>query len=89
MGNEQQVTVGLPLDLSQAIDQSIETGEFRSSDQVVLQALRKWKDGRETFGLADDEIGRLWDEGMSSGSGQFTAVEELLSEAERRAKARD
>ena len=89
MGNDGRVTVGLPVDLSEAVDHAIKSGEYTNASEVILDALKLWKEGREHFGLSDQQIGALWDAGIASGPGRFASIDELIRVAEARAKPKD
>lgn len=66
---------------AQLIEKAVESGQFASASEVVRTALRKW--------ATDEELGRLWDEGIASG---FMAPEKTMkdikAEARRRVAAR-
>ena len=80
------VTVDLPSGIAEDIELAVRSGDYQSASDVVKDALRLWQSSRDNAGFSDDEIGALWDAGIAGGPGRFSTVNELLAEAERRAK---
>ena len=62
---------------AELIEKAVESGQFASASEVVRNALRKW--------AMDEELGRLWDEGIASG---FPDKQLTMSEIKAEAKAR-
>lgn len=62
---------------AQLIEKAVESGQFASASEVVRTALRKW--------ATDEELGRLWDEGVASG---VPAKQLTMSDIKTEAKAR-
>lgn len=63
------------------IEKAVESGQFASASEVVRTALRKW--------ASDEELGRLWDEGIASGFMEpGMTMAEIKAEARRRKAAR-
>lgn len=66
---------------AQLIEKAVESGQFASASEVVRTALRKW--------ATDEELGRLWDEGVVSGvAAKQLAMSEIKAEAKARLKRR-
>ena len=86
MGKPEQITIGLPVDIADAVNLAISDGEYKNAADVVLEALQQWKAARDVFGLTDEQIGALWDKGIASGPGRFASFDCLIEEAEGRAK---
>ena len=70
--------------LAEVIQQAVETGEYASQDDVVSEALLEWRLRRALNPSERDALGRLWDEGLASGSGCFRSMDEIRGEARRR-----
>ncbi len=85
MGKIEQISVGLPVEVVEAMRRAVASGEYASESEVLAEALRSWQDAREVFGVSDRELGALWDAGVSGGGSTFLSIEELIAEAERRA----
>jgi antitoxin ParD1/3/4 len=86
MGIVEQITVGIPRDMVEAIDAAVTAGDFAKPDDVIMAALTLWQFSRREPMLSDEELGAAWDKGISSGPGRFSSMEELLAEAHGRAK---
>jgi antitoxin ParD1/3/4 len=84
MGKVEQVTVGLPIEALDAVRKAVEAGDYASEADALSAAVRTWRDARESIGLADEDLGALWDAGAASGSGRFGSFEDLIAEAEWR-----
>jgi len=67
MANVEKVSVALTPEMAAMMRRAVETGEYASASEVMREALREWKHRRMQRDKAVDELGRLWDEGMSSG----------------------
>jgi antitoxin ParD1/3/4 len=74
----------LPDDLAAEVASAVAHGEFASESDAVLGALAEWRVQRlaETIGI--EELRRLWQEGVDSGPGRSTPIEEIKAEARRR-----
>ena len=86
MSNVQKLSVALTPELIAAVRDAVETGEYTSTSEVIRDALRGWSARRATRDLATAELQRLWQEGISSGPGRFTSIEEIKKEARRRVR---
>ncbi len=60
------------------------SGDYASTSEVIREALRDWKQKRLIQLQNIDEIKKLWQEGLESGSGQFKNIEEIKQEARKR-----
>jgi len=49
--------------------------------------LRLWKERRDLFGYTIEELRALVQEGIDSGPGRFSSMEEIKAEAQRRLKS--
>ncbi len=81
---ERKVT--LPVDLAAAVDDAVEAGEYASASELIHEALRQWRERRETLGYSVEELRQLVQEGIDSGPGRFGGMEEIKAEARRRFK---
>lgn len=68
MANVEKVSVALTPEMAAMMREVVETGEYASASEVMREALRDWKHRRAQRAKAIEELGRLWDAGMSSGS---------------------
>ena len=84
MPTVEKVTIALTPDLATLVRQAVETGDYASTSEVVRDALRDWKMKRALQQQQIEEIRRLWSEGINSGPGRFSGIEEIVQEARKR-----
>lgn len=63
----EKLNVSVPSELAKAIDRAVTSGDYASSDDVVQEALREWQERRDHFGYSEEELRRLYREGIESG----------------------
>jgi antitoxin ParD1/3/4 len=86
MSNVRKVSVALTPELIAAVRDAVEPGEYASTSEVIREALRTWRVRRATRDLATAELQRLWQEGISSGSGRFASIDRIKKETRRRVR---
>ena len=86
MKSAAHVTIGLPDGLSDAVESAVKAGDYAAASDVIVEALKLWKAGREAPSLGDHETGALSDAGLASGPGRFASIGETISEAGQRSK---
>ncbi|MDB5440241.1 MAG: hypothetical protein JWM33_2668 [Caulobacteraceae bacterium] len=86
MANIEKVSIALTADMAGMVRQAVDSGEYATASEVVRDALRDWKAKREFSRRQIDELRRLVDEGLASGSKPWSGAEAILTEARRRAK---
>lgn len=87
MPGTEKMSITLTPELASMVNEAVATGNYASTSEVIREALREWRTRHVARQQASEEIGRLWDEGMQSGSGRFSDVEEMIQEAGRRYQA--
>lgn len=87
MGHVDKRSITLSPELAALVDDAVEAGEYASANDVVREALRQWKERRDNFGYTTAELRALIQEGIDSGPGRFTSIEEIKAEARRRMDA--
>ena len=85
MPHVEKMSVALTQEMAEMVRQAVETGEYASSSEVVREALRAWKHRRDLNQTGLEELHRLWTEGLQSGPGRYTTIQEIIAEARRRA----
>ena len=85
MPHVEKMSVALTQEMAEMVRQAVETGEYASSSEVVREALRGWKHRRDFNQTGLEELRRLWTEGLQSGPGRYTTIQEIIAEARRRA----
>jgi antitoxin ParD1/3/4 len=63
---------------------AVESGEFATSSEVVREALQEWERRRARQREEEQELRRLWDDGLASGPGRFADIDAIKAEARRR-----
>jgi antitoxin ParD1/3/4 len=79
-----KVSVAITPELAELVQAAVASGEYVSSSEVIREALREWKLRRAMKQNEQDELRRLWAEGLASGSGRFDSIEDIKREARRR-----
>ena len=67
MANVEKLSVALTPEMAAMLRHAVASGEYASASEVMREALRDWKARRIEREKAVEEIGRLWDIGVSSG----------------------
>ncbi len=88
MGKMEQITVGVPTDLAQALSDAVAAGEFPSADEAIAGFISEWRAARENFGLSNEQMRQLLDAGVASGKGRFQTADAIIAEAHRRSAER-
>jgi len=84
MGRTDKRSITLTPDVAAAIDGAVEAGEYASDDEEIGDALREWKERRDNHGYTIAELRRLIQEGIDSGPGRFSSIDEIKAEARKR-----
>ncbi len=84
MSKIKKISVSLPLEMTNLINDAVISGDYASTSEVIREALRDWKQKRFIQLQNIDEIKQLWQEGLESGSGKFKNIEEIKQEARKR-----
>jgi len=77
------ISVSLPQDLADFVEDRVRSGEYASSDDVIGEALRALELQRILAGADPDELRRAWQEGIDSGDYQPIDLEEVKAEGRR------
>lgn len=84
MGHDDKRSITLTPEVAAAIDGAVEAGEYASDVEAIGDALREWKERRDNHGYTIAELRRLIQEGIDSGPGRFSSIDEIKAEARRR-----
>jgi len=84
MGQVDKRSITLKPEIAAAIDGAVKSGEYASDDEAIGDALREWTERRDNHGYTIAELRRLIQEGIDSGPGQFSSIDEIKQEARRR-----
>jgi antitoxin ParD1/3/4 len=62
-----KLSIALTPEFAADIRKAIATGEYASTSEVIRDAMRTWKQVRQSRAVAVGELRRLWQEGLDSG----------------------
>lgn len=87
MASAAKFSVTLPAKRAANIRNAVESGDYKSADDVVNSALKLWEERRAA---EIDYLRKAWKEGIESGPSEPWNLQEFLSEARaRKAKAKN
>ena len=81
MSKVTKVSVALTPEMSALVQEAVASGDYASGSEVIREALREWKLRRNTKLQDEDELRRLWAEGLASGPGRFADIDAIKREA--------
>jgi antitoxin ParD1/3/4 len=84
MSKIEKLSIAVTHEQAESIRQSVRAGEFASTSEAVRDALRDWREKRETRTAAIEQIRRLWDEGVASGMSEHRRTAAEISADGRR-----
>jgi antitoxin ParD1/3/4 len=67
MSKVEKISVALTPEMAQMVRANVGSGDYASSSELIREALREWRQRRETHAQAREELGKLWDVGLASG----------------------
>ena len=67
MAAVKKLSIALTPEFAADIRRAIATGEYASTSEVIRDAMRAWKQVRESRGVAVEALRRMWREGVDSG----------------------
>ncbi len=67
MGRMERLSVEIPREVSEIVEDAVASGEFASASEMVSSALAEWKSSRLIHGYSRDEFLALVEEGETSG----------------------
>lgn len=89
MAHVEKLSIALTPEMAAIVRQCVESGEYASSSEVIREALRDWKLKRSLQQSEVEELRRLWQAGVESGSGRFKDMAAIKAEARRRLLSSD
>ncbi len=82
-----KVSIALTTEMTEMVQSAVASGDYASSSEVIREALREWKLRRTLKSHEEDELRRLWMEGLASGPGRLGNLDAIKLEARRRLEA--
>lgn len=62
-----RLEIDLPVEQVKLIDDAVRDGSFTSRADAIAHAIDTWRSSHALNDYTDEELGRLWDEGIASG----------------------
>jgi len=89
MATVEKLSVALTPEMAKEVRMAVKNGEYASSSEVIREALRDWRRKRALQDQEIEELRDLWREGVESGKGQYSSMEEIKQTARRRLSEND
>jgi antitoxin ParD1/3/4 len=86
MSKVQKISIALTSELNDLLQEAVASGRYATSSEVVREALRDWSHYEKAKSQALTSLKELIQEGIDSGPGRFSSVEEIIAEAKGRHK---
>jgi antitoxin ParD1/3/4 len=84
----EKITIALTPEMAGFVRQSVESGEYASTSEVIRDAVREWKERRDLLGYTVEELRGLVQESIDSGPSPRAGMAEVKAEARRRFAAK-
>jgi antitoxin ParD1/3/4 len=68
MSKVEKISVALTPEMAQMVKANVGSGDYASASELIREALREWRQRRDTQAQAREELGKLWDFGLASGA---------------------
>ena len=89
MATVEKLSIALTPEMAEEVRMAVKNGEYASSSEVIREALRDWRRKRALQHQEINELRDLWREGVESGKGQYSSIEEIKQAALRRLSEND
>lgn len=89
MATVEKLSIALTPEMAEEVRTVVRNGEYASSSEVIREALRDWRRKRALRDQEIEELRDLWREGVESGKGQYSSMEEIKQVARRRLSDKD
>jgi len=89
MATVEKLSIALTPEMAKEVRMAVKNGEYASSSEVIREALRDWRRKRALQDQEIEELRDLWREGVESGKGQYSSMEEIKQTARRRLSEND
>lgn len=86
MSKVEKISVALTHDMTKILKSAVSSGEYASVSEVVRDATREWAFKRKREQAEIEILRTAWTQGINSGAGRFSSIDELLTEAHRQYK---
>jgi antitoxin ParD1/3/4 len=79
----EKITIALTSEMAGFVRQSVESGEYASTSEVVHDAMREWKERHDLCGYTVEELRRLVQAGIDSGPSLCATMADVKAKARR------
>lgn len=84
MSTVEKISVALTPELANEVKSAVKHGDYASSSEVIREALRDWREKRVMKTTVIEEIREAWNQGLSSGAGQYDSMDAIKAAARKR-----
>lgn len=84
MSTVEKISVALTPELAHEVKSAVQHGDYASSSEVIREALRDWREKRAMKTTVIEEIREAWNQGLSSGPGQYDSMDAIKAAARKR-----
>jgi len=84
MAKIEKLSISLPQEMVEMLRSRVESGQYGSTSEVIREALRVWRAHEDRQATEIETLRLLWQEGIDSGAGRFTDIEEIKAAARAR-----
>lgn len=84
MAKVEKMSMVLTVDMAAGVREAVASGEYASNSEVVRDALRDWQLKRTLRRTEIESLRGLWEEGLASGTEQFSDMDAIRQEARKR-----
>ena len=67
MGRMERLSIEIPREVSEIVEEAVASGEFSSASEMVASAVAEWKSSKLIHGYTVEELRALIEEGEASG----------------------
>jgi antitoxin ParD1/3/4 len=86
MSKVQKISIALTPELNDLVQEAVSSGRYATSSEVVREALRDWSHYEKAKAQALANLKDLIQQGIDSGPGRFSSIDEVIAEAKIRHK---
>jgi len=84
MPTVEKFSIALTPEMAKEVKGVVHSGEYASNSEVIREALRDWHRKRVLQGQEIEEVRALWREGIESGPGRYSSMDEIKLAARKR-----
>jgi antitoxin ParD1/3/4 len=88
MTNIEKLSIALTPEMAAVVREYVQNDEYVSSSEIIREALRDWKIKRQIQQHELEILRTQWQEGLDSGVGKLTDMDEIKAEAKKRLNAK-